>query len=144
MKISATYRFIASVLSISILIGVSIPTGLHAMSEEVCDEMQEMQHPVGEHVQDCPMDGQDPVHPKTDKTHHKAHDLGFACACSVEEAPVKTEAPVFQKVKTQVLAVVEVLAENHTTKTEFDTHSFPISDSYSPPPIYLANESFLI
>ncbi|MFD2531270.1 hypothetical protein [Gracilimonas halophila] len=153
MKISATYRFIASLLSLSILIGVSIPSGLQAMSEDVCDEMKEMQHPMqpmSQHGEDCPMNGQpaempeNQHHPKTDKTHHKAHNLGFACACSIDEAPVKTEAPVFQKVKTQMLVVVQVLEENHTTKTEFDAPSFLTSDSYSPPLIYLANESFLI
>lgn len=153
MKISNTYRFIASVLSLSILIGVSIPSGLHAMSEDICDEMEEMQHPMqpmSQHGHDCPMNGQpaempeNQHHHKTDKTHHKAHDLGFACACSADEAPVKTEAPVFQKAKTQILVVVQVLEENHTTKTESDTPSFLTSDSYSPPLIYLANESFLI
>lgn len=149
---SATYRFIASVLSLSILIGVSVPSGLHAMSEEVCDEMQEMEQPMTDHGEDCPMTSQPAEMPhhqnhpeqKAEKTHHKAHDLGFACACSIEEAPVKTEVPVYQKMKIQVLEVVEVLAEIHATQNESNNHSFLISDSYSPPPIYLTNESFLI
>lgn len=153
MKISATYRFIASVLTFSILIGVSIPSGLHAMSEEICDEMEEMQHPMqpmSEHGEDCPMNGQPAElpghhHPaKTDMKHHKTHDLGFACACSVDEAPVKTEVPIYQKVKIQIVEVVKVLEEIHTTQNESDHHSFLTSDSYSPPPIYLSNESFLI
>lgn len=149
MKISVTYRFIASVLSLSILIGVSIPSGLHAMSEDICDEMQEMHQPMNEHGEDCPMIGQPAEmpehqhHPKTDKMHHKAHDLGFACACSIEEAPVKTEAKAQLKTKVPVLHVVQILAEIHTDKSE--AHAFQIldSDAYSPPPIYLANESFL-
>lgn len=147
MKISATYRFIASVLSLSILIGVSIPSGLHAMSENVCDEMEEMHHPiqpVSEHGEDCPMSAKMPAHDKKKENHHQFHDLGFACACSLDEAPVKTEAPVFQKVKTQVLAVVQVLTENHTTQTKSANHAIQASDSFSPPPIFLANESFLI
>jgi len=121
------------------------------MSEDVCDEMQEMHQPMGEHGEDCPMMGHQRAempehqhHSKTDKTHHKAHDLGFACACSIEEAPVKTEVPVYQKVKIQVFEVVEVLYEIHNVQTESDNHSFVSPDSYSPPPIYLANESFLI
>jgi hypothetical protein len=147
VKISATYRFIASILSLSILIGVSIPAGLHAMSVDLCDEMEEMHHSaqsMSEHGEDCPMSAEMLTLDQNEKKHHKLHDLGFACACSLEEAPVKMEAPVFQKVKAQVLAVVQVLAENHNTKTEFETSSFLTSDSYSPPPIYLANESFLI
>lgn len=97
-----------------------------------------------EHGEHCPGNVEMPTHEKKEMKHYKMHNLGFACACSVDEAPLKTEVPVYQKVKTQVLAVVQVLAENHNTKTEFDTHTFPFSDSYSPPPIYLANESFLI
>lgn len=152
MKISATYRFIASVLSLSILIGVSIPSGLHAMSEDMCDEMEEMQHPMqpmNEHGEDCPMNSQPAEstkhqhHPKTDKTHHKAHDLGFACACSIEEAPVKTEAKAQLKTKVPVLHVVQILAEIHTDQSETNAFQIPVSDAYSPPPIYLANESFL-
>ncbi len=153
MKISATYRFIASVLSLSILIGVSVPSGLHAVMGEVCDEMQEMQHPmqpVSEHAEDCPMMGQSAEmpehqhHPKKDKTHHKAHDLGFACACSIEEAPVKTEAKAQLKTKVPVLHVVQILKEIHTDESEAHAFRIPVSDAYSPPPIYLANESFLI
>lgn len=142
-------------LSLSILIGVSIPSGLHGMSGDVCDEMEEMHHPMqpmSEHGEDWPMNEQPAEMPhhqehseyKAEKTHHKAHDLGFACACSIEEAPVKTEVPVYQKVKIQVIEVVEVLAEVYNTQIESDNHSFLTSGSYSPPPIYLANESFLI
>ncbi len=72
------------------------------------------------------------------------HDYGFACACSIEDAPVKTEAPVYQKAKVKVLALVQVLAEDHTNQTESDNHAILISDSYSQPPIFLANETFLI
>lgn len=150
MKISVTYRFIASVLSLSILIGVSIPSGLHAMSVDVCNEMQEMQRPMSEHGEDCPMNSQPAEvpenhhHPKTDKTHHKAHDLGFACACSIEEAPVKTEAKAQLKTKVPVLHVVQILAEIHTDVSKTHAFQIPISDAYSPPPIYLSNESFLI
>lgn len=136
-------------LSLSILIGVSIPSGLHAMSEDVCDEMQETHHPMTEHVEDCPMNGQpvenpeDQHYPKTDKTHHKTHDLGFACACSIEEAPVKTEAKAQFKTKVSVLNVVHILAETHTDESEVHAFQIPVSDAYSPPPIYLVNESFL-
>ncbi|MDR9418535.1 hypothetical protein [Gracilimonas sp.] len=146
MKNSATYRFIASVLSISILIGVSVPAGLHAMSEDVCDEIQEMHHPMqptSEHVEDCPMESNSPVQQEATKSHHQAHDLGFACACSIEEAPVKTEAQAKLKVKGPTLAVVQILAEIHLDESETNTLQIPVSDTYSPPPIYLANESFL-
>ncbi|MDR9416780.1 MAG: hypothetical protein RI564_10880 [Gracilimonas sp.] len=151
VKKSATYRFIASLLSLSILVGVTFPVGLHANPMEECDAM-EMSHADHEMPitmmaghDDCPMEDQS----QTKKAHASVtevgmHDFGFACACSVEKAPVKTEAQVLQKVKTHVLAVVQILAENHTTQTESDNHAILISDSYSQPPIFLANESFLI
>lgn len=143
MKISAKYRFIASLLSLSIFIGVTVPTGLHAMSEELCEQMKEMHHPT-EHGIHCPMDGDLNAEIPNTKLHNSLDDLGLACACSIEEAPLKTETPVVQKVKTQVLAVVQILTENHTPNHEFDNHSYLISDSYSFPPIYIANETFLI
>lgn len=122
------------------------------MSEEVCDEMQEM-HPMqamSEHGEDCPMNDLSAEipkyqhHTKTDKTHHKAHDLGFACACSIEEAPVKTEAKAQLKTKVPVLHVIQILAEIHTDESEIHAFKISASDAYSPPPIYLSNESFLI
>jgi hypothetical protein len=152
VKISATYRFIASVLSLSILMGISIPSGLHAMSEEVCNDMQEMDipmQPLTDHAEECPMisqpaEPQEHQHfPKTDKTHHSVHDLGFACACSIDEAPVKTEAPAQLKTKVSVLQVVQILAENHTDESEVHAFQNPASYIHSSPPIYLLNESFL-
>lgn len=123
------------------------------MSEDICDEMEEMQHPMqpmSEHAEECPMNGQPAEtpehqnHPKTDKTHHKAYDLGFACACSIEEAPVKTEAKAQLKTKVQLLHVVQILAEIHTDVSEVHAFQIPVSGAYSPPPIYLSNQSFLM
>ncbi|MEQ8525913.1 hypothetical protein [Gracilimonas sp.] len=150
MKISATYRFIASLLSFSILVGVSLPAGLHAKSIEECDAMetvhdgQAMPVTVMAGHDDCPMEQQlkkDEANPVISTA--GMHDFGFACACSIEEAPVRTESPVFQKAKAKVLAVVQIIAEDHTTQTESDNHAILISDSYSPPPIFLVNETFL-
>ncbi len=151
VKITGTYRTIASLLCFSILTGISLPTGLHAKSTEVCDDTETMhadhQMPVTTPAghDDCPMEDQN----RTAQNHYSVvelgmHDFGFACACSIEEAPVKTEAPVIQKVNPQVLVIVQVLKEDHTNETESDNHAILTSDSYSPPPIFLANESFLI
>lgn len=127
----------------SILIGVSIPSGLHAMSDEVCNDMKEMHLPLNEHDEDCPMNDAASHHQETDRKHHDLHDLGFACACSVDEAPVKTEAQAQLKVKTSALAVVQILAEIHIDETETNAFQIPVSDAFSPPPIYLINETFL-
>ena len=151
MKISATYRFIASLLSLSILIGVSLPAGLHAKSIEECDAMEathaghQMPMTMMAGHDDCPMEDQH----QTKKAHASVmevgmHDFGFACACSIEEAPVQTESQVLQKNKVPVPTVTDVIAETPNCEEESDTHAILISDSYSQPPIFLANESFLI
>lgn len=150
--ISKTYRIIASLLCFSILIGVSIPVGLHAKSAEACNEAEDMHigHEMPSSMQgheDCPMEEEHrtaKTHDSVMKTEMGMIDLGFACACSLEEAPVKTEAPVMQKTKTLVLTVIQVLKEDHMNQTEPDNYAILTSDSYSPPPIFLANESFLI
>lgn len=127
----------------SILIGVSIPSGLHAMSDEVCNDMEEMHLPMNEHTEDCPMNDDASHHQKAGMKHHDLHDFGFACACSVEDAPVKTEAQAQLKVKVPALAVVQILTEIHSYETETHAFQIPVSDAYSPPPIYLLNETFL-
>lgn len=143
MKISATYRLIATVLSLSILIGVSIPSGLHAMSDEVCNDMKEMHLPLNEHAEDCPMNDAASHHKETERKHHDLHDFGFACACSVEEAPVKTEAQTQLKVKVPALMIIQTLEDFHFNESETKSFQIPVSDAYSPPPIYLLNETFL-
>lgn len=114
------------------------------MSDEVCNEMDGMHQPMSEHAEDCPMNGAIPGDHKNEMKHHDLHDFGFACACSIEEAPVKTEAKAQLKVKVPALTIVEILAEIHIDQSEIIAFHIPVSDSYSPPPIYLSNESFLI
>lgn len=129
---------------------MSLPSGLHAKDLEECDAMEathaghQMPKTMMAGHDDCPMEHQH----KSSKAAPSAaeagmHDFGFACACSIEEAPVKTESPVYQKVKVKALAVVHLITENYTTRSEFEKHSILLSDSYSPPPIFLANETFL-
>ena len=75
--------------------------------------------------------------------HHTIEGLGIDCTCSVEQAPVKTEAPALQKVKVPVLVLVQVLAEVHSADKQNLPAPVQDSDSYSSPPAYLANSSFL-
>ncbi|MEX0721565.1 MAG: hypothetical protein WD059_12915 [Balneolaceae bacterium] len=144
MKFSFTYRFLASVLSMAILVGVSLPTGLHANLPEECDAMEMMhsehaEHPDVDAAEDCPMTKSE----KPKENHSAMHDLGFACACSIEMAPVKTEAKTQLKTKAPALQVIQLLTENHTPQPEMDAFQITILDAYSPPPIFLTNESFL-
>lgn len=132
-----------------------MPAGLHAKSHAECDANESMHadHSTpmpskmmeGEGHDDCPMEAthsSDDSH--TSMIDEGTVDFGFTCTCSIEKAKVSTEAPVFKKMKLQVLPVVQVLAENHMPHTEFDNYSIPLSNTFSPPPIFLINESFLI
>lgn len=141
VKISATYRFLAALLSVSIIAGISIPAGLHAMTEEVCETgIGEIHHSMSSHAEDCPME-MDDTHrmPK----HHQAHDFGFACACSIDEAPLNIEVQAQLKVKAPVLAVTQILSADHFSETKNQSFQRSVSDNFSSPPIYLLNETFL-
>lgn len=155
MNFSSTYRFVSLLLSATILLGISLPAGLHAASHAECDASESMpaDHHIsmlstmmeGEGHHDCPMEA---THSSNDShmsmTDDESVDSGITCTCSIEKAEVSTEAPVFKKMKLQVLPVVQVLAENHKPDNEFDNYSTQISTTFSLPPIFLINESFLI
>jgi|TARA_R100000479_G_scaffold174969_2_gene124705 hypothetical protein len=151
VKFSATYRVIASFLSLSILVGIAVPVGLHAKSMEECDSMEvkhtDHQMPITMMAghDDCPMEDQHQDQSAAESVMDAGmHDFGFACACSIDQAPLKTESQVFQKSKLPVLNLTAIISEAHINQPESDNHAILISDSYSQPPIFLANESFLI
>lgn len=134
-----------------ILIGVSLPGGLHAKPMDDCDTsgaMHDGHSMSGLMMADhdiCPMEGQHEAdHGNTSAMHSEMHDFGFTCGCTVEQAPVETESQIFKKVKVPVIAFTAVLAELNQQEPESNNYSILTSGSYSPPPIFLANESFLI
>ena len=101
----------------------------------------------------CPMEGDSQSHQQSKETAHSeclslmhtaSDESGFDCNCSAEKMPLTTEAPVVKKVKAQVLSVLQIIENFHFEKTEFDKQAIQVSDFYSPPPIFLLNESFLI
>lgn len=155
MKLSLTYRLITCLLGIALLSGVVLPSGLHAFTGQMCDvmEMDHADHQMPEAMMDthadCPMEGQyqsDMADSSAIHSHMEMHDFGFACACSIDKAPVSTESQVLKKAKTPVIPLTgEVEAYCPFTETESDCKSTILSDSYaySQPPIFLANESFL-
>lgn len=124
-----------------------MPAGLHAMSPEECAEMDMMHHeqPSDQnHSQSQTIHGDDcPMEDMSSQKHKSIDGLGIDCTCSIDQAPVKTEAPVLQKVKVPVLVLVQVLAEIHSVENQHFPAPVQELDSYSPPPVYLANSSFL-
>jgi len=159
VNFSKTYRIIASLLAVCILSGILLPAGLYAISMDHCGLMQdmhedtEMSHSNLADLVMCPMEDDSQNHHQPKETAHSeclsmkhtaADESGFDCNCSAEKTPLTTEAPVVKKVKIQVLSVLQIIENFHIEKTEFGKHAIHVSDSYSPPPIFLLNESFLI
>ncbi len=79
-----------------------------------------------------------------DMEHTEAHDFGLVCACSVEEAPLKTEAQGFLKVKIAPSSELIKVAEAPSSLSESDKYALQIADSYSLLPLFVTHESFLI
>lgn len=149
---SKTYQVIALLLSLSILAGIAVPTGLHAMSHEMCDTDHEMHQPathdMAGHGEDyCPMPGNTPAQADAERTHHQAYDLGLACACSVDNAPLTTKMQLQKKDKKPVLQLIRVILYSNQDLPGITTalqSPIPVHKAYSPPPIFLVNDSFLI
>ncbi|MFW6157700.1 MAG: hypothetical protein ACOC4S_02535 [Balneolaceae bacterium] len=152
---SSIYRFFSGFLALSLLLSVSIPAGLHAkghskdMDMEMC-EISEAHHNADGH--DCPMHarGQDKSghdgHGDEDEqnaSHNQDCDLGFACACSVESAPVRPEAiPVLSKIQIELpVSGIENIEPKLITGT-FNSTPGP-ERSAAPPPLFLLNSTFL-
>lgn len=149
---SATYRTIAALLCITILFGFSFPSELHAGPDQVCDLMTTTHDDHGALMsssmdhENCPMaDMADAGH-----SHHsngsdtESQHSGINCACSIDNISVETEARVLQKTKTLVLSVLSVFNAYNTITDETAENAIQRLDSYSSPPIFLVNESFLI
>ena len=159
MKNSIIYRFITFLLVFCILSGISLPTGLYAISMDHCNLMQDM-HEGSEtphsHLANpviCPIEGDSEHHQRPNETalleclsmmHTASDESGFDCDCFTNKTPQTTEAPLVKKAKTQVLSVLIYTLNLHIEQTKSDNLAIQISDSYSSPPIFLVNESFLI
>lgn len=131
----APYRLIATLLSLSILIGISLPSGLHAMSGEICNMTEDMrQLPMPDHGDDCPME----ISAAAEMQHS-----GTICSCNIDQAPLKTEVPAHKKPVLFAFPVELGSALVYHDQTDSKKHFFTVSDAFEPPPIYLTNASFL-
>lgn len=156
---SYTYRFFSTFLAFILLLSMSMPAGLHAkgdsMDMEICDMGD--QHGDESDKDDCPMHSEQDAHhdhqsspsdhhdhkDQADSTNDDNCDLGFACACSAEQASVKAEAvPVLSKMQVQLpVSGTEEIVQSFSN---FSLHStFDQLTSASLPPLFLLNSTFL-
>lgn len=141
---SATYRIIATVLTITVLLVTTVPAGLHAQSfmNRFCPPPQPVEKTMNAH---CGI-STDQHHPDHNQNSRSKEDrsCNFACSCSIDKEPVIPTATFVHTQKTvDIFSPGEILFAN-----VFNT---PFSDNYdqsfihliTPPPLFLKNSSFL-
>lgn len=168
MGISKTYRFLAGIISAALFFGAGAPVLLQASMYAHCETMVEvseaMQSPMHDHDsmshssmemnsdmgmsahEDCCDTGEMMSHHQTNKASSESThcEITIDCNCDLSEQTGHKEALLLQQVKLPDLAVSIIetdLFEDHS-----DPSPIPIyySNSYSPPLLFLANESLLI
>ncbi|MFN1834256.1 hypothetical protein AB2B38_003245 [Balneola sp. MJW-20] len=125
----------------SVLIGVSVPSGLHGMPGEQCPMQHDMNHAsMADHMSDCPMEKNER---SEEKSAHISHDFGAFCACSTDQAPLKTEVTVQLKVNVPALQLSSSQGEILSPQSKSGTDRTLVAEHCKSPPVYLLNLSFL-
>lgn len=154
MKTNAPYNIFVALLSLTILFGFISPITTHAGMMEHCETM-DMHKPASDdsmhnHMdmdnEDCCGDQMPMNHqPGTsDEAEDDSCHMNLECDCYFTSNAVRTEVPVLQKVKVPK----PLLSNNDFDVIIVPDQYFPpplwFSNSYSPPLLFLTNESFLI
>lgn len=137
-----TYRWFVKVTALLLLISVSLPTGLCAKQlMEFCHTDVATEHAPDRHSDEshCPMESED-----SDSHDHQAtHDCeDDRCDCHIETA--KTQDPTWVPPKSFAPATLARITEIHPVKSP-DFYPYPSlsDDTYSTPPLFLLNSTFL-
>lgn len=148
MRINPTYKIISALLCSAFLFGIIAPVSSHAGMMEHCSTMNmhetNSESTMHDHME---MNDSKPMnhHPvDSNKTGEESCGMTFDCDCYYTSKAVRTEAPVLQKIKIPKLILTSIDA---SLNLEYDQYFPPpiwLSSSYSPPLLFLANESFLI
>ncbi len=169
MKISKTYRFLARLVSATLFIGAISPVVLQSSMLVRCETMMEVSEPTQSSMhdhdsmshssmemnpvmdmsseEDCCMSAELMDHHQTNKEERSPlnHcEMEIDCNCDLSEQATQKEALLLQQFKIPILSVSSI--ETDLLKGHPDPSPIPIyfSSSYSPPLLFLANESFLI
>ncbi len=141
MKISKSYQLVSGVLSVCIVLSFTLSMCSVNMLESICDQMMMDSMPEITHIHN----------PLNDMHHSPKADasecnMAIDCDCTINARNFGT-IPVTVVLKTQPLLSLSIsfvdeiqFSENTSAK---NVQHF-LKDSYSSPPLFLANESFLI
>lgn len=142
MHRSITYRLLAKLTAFLLLMGVALPTGLHAKAlVDFClAPVEESSHMLPDHSC-CPSETEG-EHPESYDSTHNQCDSDLKCTCHIDEIPLNNQNWVTSNANyTGILtAFTTISSEDHT-----DNFHYPdfFSDTFSTPPIYLMNSTFL-
>ncbi|MDX1672012.1 MAG: hypothetical protein R3211_06700 [Balneolaceae bacterium] len=132
---STTYRLIAGFTAWILILGTALPSGLHAKGQDR-SHCQKPAAATASHHADCNM------HAKSNAANNEC-DWGFACACSLEEAPLKTQADLVNS--RPAFSLLPVIIQHFNLQAESiisHGHRFAVTPGSSPP-LFLKYGSFL-
>lgn len=148
MRINTTYKFISALLCSTFLFGITAPVSSHARMMEHCSSMDmsdvDTELAMHDHME---MSDSKPMnhHPvDSNKAGEESCGMTFDCDCYYTSKAVRTEALVLQKIKIPKLILTSIDANLNLEYDQYFPPPLWLSSSYSPPLLFLANESFLI
>ncbi|GAB5408967.1 MAG: hypothetical protein BalsKO_13320 [Balneolaceae bacterium] len=158
MKLSATYRFLSAILCVTFFIGLITPVFGHTEIMEHCStsmshdsEGENSEHQHTEMNDSMNMDSNCCSDMKMD--HGPMEDpsplsdtceMAIDCICDFTHSAVKTDALLITKAKSPILFVSESIDNLNPDLNYSPPVPIKFTGAYSPPLLYLTNESFLI
>jgi hypothetical protein len=141
---SNTYRLLVRITAFLLLIGVTLPAGLHAKAlVDFCLTPAEQECKMLPDHSCCPSETEvpEPISKSGHATHADCESI-FLCTCHIDRAPLSDQNwTVKNKLFTGTFTVqVSIGPEFHDDQSH---QAGLITDTYSTPPIFLLNSSFL-
>lgn len=142
MKISKSYKLISGFLSLSIVLSFTLSICSMSTMEEMCDQMMMDHSSMTEMTHSS--NHKDMMHEESSPSTSDCL-MTIDCDCTIDKDINATIAPTVL-LKTNISPVLVSLSEaKDSERNIFSSNSnLTIQISYSPPPLFLANESFLI
>lgn len=158
MNVKKTYRFISALLSLTLFSGVITPVLGHSGLMQHCStsmshesEKMDSHHNDMEMYHSMDMDSNNCSdmsmnHGPTEEPNpsNGACEMEISCICDFTHSAVQKDALLVTKHKAPILFVTEVISELNADLNYSPPLTKKFLEAYSPPLLFLANESFLI
>jgi len=146
IKKSDASRALLYFLVVIVSMGSIVPSGLHLKNMERCDQTLYSANSSQNTMEEkCLKGSMNDHHPETkNNLRYDSCDLVIDWGCNTGKTPIVTEVITIKKVKSLQIPLIGNHVEIHSIKAEKYPSPIYLSNSYSPPPLFLANASFLI